>query len=394
MRNARVWIVVIPVLVAAVLIGGAVWRKAARVPVGPPPRGGAGSSAIPVETVPIERGPIENRRVFSGSLEAVSTVTLAPKIAGRVVSLPVDLADVVTRGQVIARLDGDELTQAVAQAQAELAVAEAGLAEASSAAEITRREHERVATLSERGIASESQLDTVRADLLSREAAVQVARAEVLRSTAALEAARIRLGYSTILAEWEDDGGARVVAQRFVEEGDTVSPNTPLVTVIALDPIKAVVFVAERDYAALAPGKPVTLSTDAHPGRVWEGQVSRVSPAFREGSRQARVEIDVANPDGALKPGMFARVGVVLGREANAVIVPLSAITQRDGVDVVFLVGGGEAEARMVPVKVGIRDGERVQVTGEGLEGRVVTLGQQLIGDGTRVVQTDPGDGG
>jgi RND family efflux transporter MFP subunit len=129
----------------------------------------------------------------------------------------------------------------------------------------------------------------------------------------------------------------------------------------------------------LAPGQPVTLVTDAYPARRWDGRVERVAPVFREGSRQARVEVTVPNEDEALKPGMFARVETVLDRRENATIVPVEALTDRDGREVVFIVDAEQSIALMVPVRVGIRQGGRVEVIGDSIEGQVVTLGQQLL---------------
>ena len=349
-----------------------------------------GPIAVPVEVAEVMIGPIVNRRVFSGSLEPTARVQVAPKVSGRIVSLSVDLSDDVVRGDVIARLDDDEARQFVMQSEAELAVAEANLGEARNALGVAERELERTSTLYERGIASESQHDTVRAEHGSKVAAVKVAEASVTRARASLESARIRLGYATVAANWEGGDERRVVSERLVEEGDTVSANEPLVSIIELDPIEAVIYATERDYAELAPGQPVSLTTDAHPGRVWSGEVSRVSPVFREGSRQARVEIRIANPDRALKPGMFVRVESVLGRVEDATIVPVEALSERDGERVVFLVNEREMTTRMVAVETGITEDGRVQVFGD-VSGRVVTLGQQLLTDGASI--TIPGSG-
>lgn len=379
MKRAIIWIAGLAVAILLLAAGALVFRRLMQD--GGATGGLRASSPVPVEIAPVEVGVIENRRVFSGALEATARVTIAPKVAGRIVSLPVDIADRVTRGQVVARLDSAEFEQSVAQADAELAVARASLVEAENALEIATREHDRVRTLHDRGVASSSQLDTARASSLAADANVQVARAQILRAEAALQAARIRLDYTTIRADWEEGDESRVVAERFAEEGDTVSASAPLLTIVELDPIDAVIYATERDYAMLAPGQPVTLSTDAFPQRIWSGEVARVAPVFREGSRQARVEVRVPNPEGALKPGMFVRVQTILGRDPDATIVPVEALAERDGRTVVFVVDPDHATARMTPVDVGIRDAGRVQVIGDGVRGAVVTLGQQLLGE-------------
>jgi len=346
----------------------------------------ASSQPAPVEVASIERGPMELRRTFSGALEAPGQFVVAPKVSGRVERLTVNLADTVSRGQVVAELDNDEYVQAVAQSRAELAVARANLVEAESALEIAGRELDRVIRLRERGVASEANLDTARANRLAKKARLEVAMAEVTRAEASLETARIRLGYTRITADWSGGKGSRVVAERYVDEGQTVSANTPLLRIVELDPVTGVIFATEKDYGKLQPGQGVSLNTDAYPGESFDGRILRIAPVFREATRQARVEISVKNPGHRLKPGMFIRATVVLDRVADAVIVPEQALTSRNNRTGVFLVGDDGRSVVWREVRVGIREGGRVQVLGEELSGRVVTLGQQLVDEGSPIV--------
>jgi RND family efflux transporter MFP subunit len=222
---------------------------------------------------------------------------------------------------------------------------------------------------------------------------VAVAEAQVTRARAALATARIRLGYTDVRASWRGAGDERVVAERQVEEGETVSANEPLFRIVDLDPIKAVFFVTEGDYALLAPGQEAALATDAFPGEVFGGRIERIAPVFREATRQARVEIRAENPGLRLKPGMFVRATVTLERVAGATIVPEQAVTKRDEQQGVFVLAGDGRSVAWRPVTVGVRQDRRVQVTGEGLGGRVVTLGQQLLEDGSPVSAAGGGRG-
>lgn len=363
------------------LIGWAITARVTR----PDGAGGPSAEDAAVRVADVVRGPIELRRTFSGTLEARAEFPVATRVGGRVERVLVDLADRVRNGQVVARLDDDEFRQAVAQAEAEHAVAEARIVDTESALEIARREFDRVTSLAERGIASPSQTDAARADLTASEGDLAVARAQLVRAEAALESARIRLGYTSVRVSWSDSDEERTVADRFVDDGATVTANTELLSIVSLDPITAVVFVPERDYASLAPGRPVTLRTDAHGERRFEGKVERIAPVFRRESRQARVEMTIDNADQALKPGMFARVEALLDRADDATIVPLDALATRNGTQGVFVLDEDGASVSWRPVRPGIRQEDRVQVIGEGVTGKVVTLGQQLIGDGSRV---------
>ncbi|MEM9082359.1 MAG: efflux RND transporter periplasmic adaptor subunit [Planctomycetota bacterium] len=389
---------VLGVLCAGVV--GVGWRVVDRLGEEPLPgfsRDPARRVAVPVEVAPVELGPIERRRVFNGTLEASHRMTIAPKIAGRVRDLAADLADTVEHGQVVVELDSEEYAQALAEAEAELAVAEASLAESKAQREIAKLEYERILELIDRGVATDFELETARVELSVRQAIEQGADAGVKRAEAAVEGARIRLGYTVIRATWEDSDGTRVVSRRLVSDGVSVSAISGLLELIELDPIEAVITVSEQDYAQLEEGQLVRLRTDAFGKRVWEGQVSRVSPVFRVGSRQADVEVLVDNAEGLLKPGMFARIEAVLDRRESALVVPAAAVVRRNGLDVVFVLSDDTNTVRMVEVEIGIESDERVEIISDELGERVVTLGQQLLDDGVEVSVTsgaEDADGG
>lgn len=379
---------------AALLFMGAVaglgWLIYNRLQEHQRPVGGARApQAVPVEVSEIRRGSIEAHRTFSGTLEAPARFAVAPKVSGRIERMLVDVADPVERGQMVAELDDDEYVQAVVQAKADLSVTRANRAEARSALEIARRELKRIETLRERGVTSDAQMDTAKANELAKEAFLEVAGAHVTKAEASLEAANIRLGYTKVTAGWTGEDAARVVAERFVDEGDTVSANTPLVSVVDLDPIIGVIFVTEKDYGRLIPGQPVSLMTDAYPEERFQGRILRIAPVFQAATRQARVELTAENPNHRLKPGMFIRAKVVLERVEDAVIVPDLALTVRDDRTGIFLVDDSARAVSWREVAVGIRDGDRVQVSGEGLSGRVVTLGQQMLEEGSAITIPD-----
>ena len=344
-----------------------------------------GLRPVPVEVAQIEKGPIALQRTFSGELEALAEFVVAPKVSGRVERVLVDIADTVQRNQVVAELDNAEYVQAVAQAQADLEVARATLSEAESILEIAHREFKRTESLFKRGIASDSDFDASRQDLLAKQAQLKVGAAQVTKAESSLETANIRLGYTMVTAGWTGGLENRVVAERYVDEGQTVAANAPLLMIVELNPIVGVVFVTEKDYAQLKPGQSVSLTTDAYPAEKFSGRIDRIAPVFRKSTRQSRIEMIIDNPQDRLKPGMFIRVTVVLAQVEKATIVPEQALTIRDDKSGVFIVSEDGKSVNWREVRVGIREGYRVQVTGEGLSGRVVTLGQQLVNDGSQI---------
>lgn len=344
------------------------------------------SRPIPVEAASVRTGTIDEKRVFSGSLEASARMLISPKVSGRVARVLADLGDPVTRGQVLAELESEEYEQLLARAQAELAVAEAQRNEAENRLEIAMRERDRIRELRERGISSESALDAARAEYLIRSSALEVANATVTARESAVETAQIQLRDTRIQAVWSEGDDSRVVSERMVDEGDTISANSPIFTVVELQPVQAVVFVPERDYSRLSPGQRVELTTDAWPDRVFEGEIRRIAPVFESESRQARVEIQAENPDLALKPGLFIRATVTLDHVEGATLVPADAITRRGNTRGIFMVDAESGTARWLEVTPGIREGGWVQLLDQDVKGKVVTLGQQLLDDGSKLI--------
>ncbi|NLA73879.1 MAG: efflux RND transporter periplasmic adaptor subunit [Deltaproteobacteria bacterium] len=350
--------------------------------------GHAGQRAVPVEVAEVTYGQIELRRTFSGTLESPSSFLVAPKISGRIEILNLDIGDTVTRNQVVARLDDAEYEQAVLLAEADLAVANANKVEAESAFEIAERELKRVNELLNAGLASDSEHDSIKANNLAKQAQLAIAMAQEKKAEASLETARIRQSYTKVVASWAGGDNRRTVGERFVNEGDTVSANTPLLSIVEIDPIQGIIYVSEKDYAYLKTGQSAFLTTDAHHGETFEGKISRIAPVFQQATRQARIELKIANPDFRLKPGMFIRATIIFDRVDNAYIVPAQALTKRENRDGVFVVNDDHKTVRWCPVTIGIREEEKVQIECEKLKPGhfVITLGQQLLEDGADIL--------
>ncbi|MHC4714079.1 MAG: efflux RND transporter periplasmic adaptor subunit [Planctomycetota bacterium] len=387
MRKAVVAVVVVA------LVAGLAWKIYTKVTEttdgGGRGRGAGGGAIVAVEVAAVSSQSIRDLALFSGSLFPKSYITVAPKVAGRLERLMVDIGDAVNSGDLIAVIDDDEYTQQVEQARAELKVAEANVQEAESSLEAEKREFDRVTALREKKIASESEFDTARARYEAQEARHKVALAQVTQREAALKAAEVRLSYTKITVAWEDSASDCFVGERFADEGAMLRANDPIVSLIDISSLTAVVHVIERDYSKIGVGQKASLTTDAFPDLVVEGTIVRVAPLLKESSRQARIEIEVDNRDRLLKPGMFIIAQVEFERHENATVVPVEALARRDGIAGVFTADLAEETAHFVPVEIGIR-GERVaEILKPPLSGYVVTLGQHLLSDGAAINVTD-----
>ena len=347
-----------------------------------------------VEIKPVEKGSIRDIRDFTGSLYARSQFLVAPKIAGRLKKLFFDIGDKVKQGQLIAVLDDEEYGQQVDQARAELEVARANLKESQDTLELIRREFERTVVLRQKKIASESELDSAESRYKSQESKLKVAMAQVVQKEAALKGAEVRLSYTRIEVPSNQGDGYRVVGERYVHEGAMLAANNPIVSVLDIRSMIAAIHVIEQDYSKLQVGMAAEVSTDAYPGKTFTGKVVRMAPLLKETSRQARVEIEIPNSEGVLKPGMFVRVSIELSQHDNVTVVPKEALIKREGTPGVYAVDRQEKKARFIPVTTGIINGRQVEILTPALAGDVVTLGQHLLEDGAPVILPEDQQGG
>ena len=371
-------------LIAFGAVGWKVYEKVT-ASVGPEARGPR-SMAVAVEVEPVQNITMRDAGQFSGTLYPKSQFVVASKIAGRLEKILVNIGDTVRRGQLIAVIENDEYQQQVEQSMAALKVATANVEESESSLAMSLRELERVKTLRRKQIVSESDLETASARYKTQEVKHKVASAQLVQQQAALKAAEIRLSYTQIRASWEGGDDTRVIGERYVNESDLLAPNKPIVSVLEIDSLTAVIHVIEQDYSKIAVGQEARLTIDAFSQELFTGTVLRIAPLLKEKSRQGRVEIEVPNTKNLLKPGMFVNVRLEFARHENAVVIPLTALVNRQGKQGVFLADSNEGRVKFIPVTVGIKGGEWAEVVSPTLSGSVVTLGQHLLQDGSAFI--------
>lgn len=324
---------------------------------------------------------ISDVREFAGTVKASYKYVVSAKVGGRLVSLKKRIGDDVRSNEIIGRIDDTEYRHALQEAQALVRVGSASVAEAQAQVSFTVRELERVRGLLEKGIASQVEFETLQTQLQTQKSRLELAKAQLDQREALVAQAKTRLGYTYIRASKPG-----FIAVRHVDGGAQLSVGGPVVTVVGIDTVYVELAATERDYQRLSPGKNATVTVDALAGKEFEGRVHRVAPFFQEASRTAAVEVALKNDSLLLKPGMFAKLKIVLEREDSAVVVPSSAVVDRDGMFSIFTLGDS-AKVKQVPVSVGINDGTFAQITSpETFSGPVVTLGQHLLRDGGKVI--------
>lgn len=372
------------IVVVVILIG---WQIIQRIASSKDSEFQRSTMPVAVEIAEIKKSAIQDIGNFTGSLIPRSQFMVAPKISGRLEKLMVDIGDWVRQDQLIAVLDDEEYRQQVHQAEAELQVAQANLEESKSSLDVAERELERVQELHQKGISADSELDAVKGAFATQEARYKVSVAQVANREAALEAARIRLSYTKIKTSWEDGSNRRVVGERLVHEGALLSPNAPIISILEINPLLAVIHVTDKDYFQLEKGQTAIISSNALPNSFVQGKIERIAPLLKETSREARVEIEIPNDEGLLKPGMFVNVQIEYKAIENATVVPVSSLVKRDNQEGLFLADIENNIANFVPVKVGISNNEMAQIIDPpSITGYVVILGQHLLAQGSPII--------
>lgn len=311
------------------------------------PRGGGipvEARAVTVDTVRVEVSAV-------GSLRANESVIVRPEISGRVTEIAFQEGDDVGEGDVLVRLDDSVLRARLAEAEASLV--------------LSRTNYQRAQQLYERKTASAVVRDEALAKLREDEASVALARAE--------------LDKTRILAPFDGTVGLRVVSV-----GDYVSAGKDIVDFVDDDPIKVDFSVPEGYAARVEVGQPVSIVVDALPGQTFEGEVYALSPVIDVNGRSMQLRAIVPNADGALRPGMFARVRLMLAQRDEAILVPEEAVVPVGREQFVFRVV--EGKVARTAVELGERGGGLVEVQ-EGLSPGdiVVTAGQIKLQDGAPV---------
>lgn len=328
------------------------------------------SRPLPVEVVTVQPRPFPVYVESVGTVAAVRRILVSAQLSATVLEVPNREGAPVERGTVLVELDE-------AQVHRELQKQQAATERARTELDYWRKVFEADQKLFAKGMLERRRMDDTRRQVSALEASLAEAEAQ-------LEIARLRLDWSTVTAPWPG-----FVQNNLVLEGAQVHPGTPMVELVAAEPLKVVVPVAERDLARLAEGQVALVRIPAI-GVELETRIHRIYPALDQPSRNATVELSLSAQEHALVPGMAAEVRVLTQLEPAALAVPRHAIRLQQHVEGVFILEDGTAHWRevrtgaaqgdQVIVADGIHAGEHVIVTPHpGLtEGRAVMSADRL----------------
>ncbi len=347
------------VFLAALFIAGCAKSGVESPKSRPPPL--VSVAPVGVRDVQVEvRAPVE--------LRPIAQADVGSKTLGILDAVLVDRGDRVKRGQLVALVRPSDLPD-------QLSAARGNLSQAQASWTLARTNFERSTQLAPSGVVSQQELSNSSAALAQTEALRAAAQAQVA-------ALAVRLGETRIEAPM--DG---VVSVRRLDPGALVGPpgGGAILTVVRVDTLRLFITVTERDLAVLHVGQEAHLSLDAFPGKQMVGKVVRLAPTLDPLTRTLDAEVQLPNPDGSLRPGMFGRGAIVVATHPRAPFVPASAVTLSSGEAYVFvLLSGNKVERRRI--EVGVDEGTWLEVTSGLAPGEeIVIAGVDLLSSGSPV---------
>ncbi|WP_422925126.1 efflux RND transporter periplasmic adaptor subunit [Singulisphaera sp. PoT] len=444
-KRSGLWI---PLLIAAIVAAGFYWRNRASSPSAEtnasPSATEANSApdAVRVEVVTPQRGGLTRTSTQIGSVHAFEHADLYAKVSGYLKTQEVDIGSRVKKGQVLATIDDPEVVKdadraaaaleqaktVVMQAQARIETAQAdeqaeiaavSKAEADVAGFVAKRKYRQKELTRYRELLTrqavpqqivdeyEDNYDSALADERSAEAAVASAKAQLNAARARIDQAKADLAQSKASVDVNTETLARdrvlvdytsikspydgVVTDRvyhigaFIRSAAEGGTDQPLLKVARTDKMRVVTYVPDRDVPFTDVGDKAIITLDALPDQKFEGTVSRFSYTEVSESRTMRTEVDLENPKGTLREGMYGIATIILEQDTSSLTIPTGALTTKSigGTATVFVVRDGRAKE--VPVTTGTDSGIRVEILkGLKVEDQVITS-RSGVADGVAV---------
>jgi HlyD family secretion protein len=353
--------------------------------------GGGGGPRVPmtVELGKAKRGDVAAHLTVVGNLIGLQTVDVAPRTAGRLLSVSVQMGDAVRRGQVLAKVEDREIAEQVRQAEASLEVSKATIRQREADLKVAEVNFERSKNLFGRQLLAKQSLDDAESRYLAAVAQLDLAKAQQSQNEARLQELRFNL-QNTIVASPVDG----FVGKRNVDPGAMVNTNTAIASVVEISRLKLVVNVVEKDLRMVTPGDVGTVEVDAYPGEKFSGRIARVAPVLDPSTRTATIEIEIPNPGYRLKPGMYARISLIVEERKNALVAPKSAVIDFENQRGVWE-PTEDNRARFVPLTLGIEGTDTVEIVAGLKDGqRFVTTGAAAVRNNDQLVIAGEGSAG
>jgi RND family efflux transporter MFP subunit len=285
---------------------------------------------------------------FSGSLAPVVQTTVKAKVPGEIDRLFVREGERVVQGQMLAQIE-------TADARSRLEAQEGALEEARARLSIAEKNRENSEALLRQKFISQNAFDTTHSTYEASAASVRSAEAQLRIARKAMDDAAVRAPI------------AGIVSRKMVNAGEKVGIDSALFAIVDLGLMEIEAPTPASEIPSIKVGQPATFRVDGFTGRAFDGRVERINPAAEQGSRAITLYISVANRDGVLKGGMFAKGEIQVDRTSPTTVIPAAAVRDEAGQTFVFTIENGKIARRAV--KLGLAEPQQgmVEIT-QGLE--------------------------
>ncbi|MDR8391804.1 efflux RND transporter periplasmic adaptor subunit [Aliifodinibius sp. S!AR15-10] len=309
------------------------------------------TAAIPVEISGVTRGSISAYYSTTTTLEAEEEAMVVAKVRGIVESLQVEEGDYVQKGQVLAKLEDEQLKIEAQRAKATM--------------DRLYNDYQRNQELYEKQLISAEQFENAKFEYASQQAAYELAQ--------------LNLEYSTIKAPISG-----VISQRMIKVGNMVNTDEEVFKITDFNPLLAILHVPEHEMSKLNKNQVAYLQVDAIQGQSFQGKVLRISPVVNPETGTFKVTVAVNDNTKQLKPGMFGRIRIVYDTHDNALMIPKNAVISEDGYNSVYEIKDKLAYRKNI--ETGYINGNNIEVISGLNEGdQVVTIGQSSLQDSALV---------
>ncbi|HMF01781.1 MAG TPA: efflux RND transporter periplasmic adaptor subunit [Terriglobia bacterium] len=381
-------------------------------------RAGGGGQPVDVRTSPVQRISIQRSVELSGTLVSPDQARVSSEVAGIVRDVLVEIGQEVKVGEELVRLDTTELNLALQRAESALRQTEAqlGIAEgttlpqddqisavrtAAANRDDARSQLTRAQELFNKGLSSRADFDTAQTRVKVSEAAYQSAvenvqslKASLQDRRAAYDLAKKKLSDAIIRAPI-----AGAIAERSAQRGEYIRENTPVATIVRMNPLKLRTGVQEKYANMIHQNQMVDFQVEPYPTEMFHGKIAYISPAVDQGTRTFTAEILVDNPQYKLKPGFFTKGEILVHRDENVLAVPEETVSNLAGVSSVYVINNGVV--KQTTIRTGEHEGKFIEVV-EGLKGDEILAASNLnelvsgsrVGGGDEEGATAVGDNG
>ncbi|HWV55929.1 MAG TPA: efflux RND transporter periplasmic adaptor subunit, partial [Longimicrobiales bacterium] len=291
--------------------------------------------ANPVTVAEVVRDTLVMRVTAQGEAYSFQSVGVRSQVSGRVVEVRVRENDLVPAGEIVVVVDTTDLLIALERARLQYRQSEVSFAEQSIADD----------RITDPALRAEREANLrIRSGLAQAELTLREAERN-------LENARVKVPFAGRIADIN------------VVPGQWIGPGDELMKVVRTDPIRFDAYVLDTDLQHIAPGRGARVEFRAYPGERFEGRIETINPVV-DGNRRARVTISIPNPDGRILVGMYGEVSLDARRYPDRILVPKSAVIERDRSPVVFVYQGDErgGVAMWRYVRRGLENDEQVEI--------------------------------